>query len=384
MGLFLVILLFSLKATLLSFGIFFVAPFFLAAVAWLRSIVKPTDWHHRARSALYAGRVWHTRYLPIRHAFEYPLFLFCLDLAEIESEQIFEDKLWPLSLIMKFSDSDHLKNGEGLPVTAQETETSNNTSIESKSNSPLSSRILYLVAQKTKGNFEPTLKTHGVWIITHLSYYGYCFNPVSFYYVQNKSTNRTDAVVGEVSNTPWNEMHVYVLHEKSVDDVSVSVNVLPERENKQEDDSSRTLLNFVFPKAFHVSPFMEMEYKYDWTFSETFFTTGNSNNNELQIINDMRRNDDDALAFRARMQVKRTSLHPFRAAWHLASFPVYCLIIQIWIHYQAFWLFCKGVAFQPHPEGSETAASRMIGAIMVPFFALKDVLSGVAKKKKES
>jgi DUF1365 family protein len=340
--------------------------------------------------------VWHTRYLPIRHAFEYPLFLFCLDLEEIESEQIFEDKLWPLSLIMNFSDGDHLKNGEGLLVTAQKTESNDNTSIENKRNNLLSSRILHLVAQKTQGNFEPALKTHRVWIITHLSYYGYCFNPVSFYYVQNKSTNRTDAVVGEVSNTPWNEMYVYVLHEKSVDDVSVSVNVLPERENNHDDDSSsRTLLNFVFPKAFHVSPFMEMEYKYDWTFSETFISTAksnnstsnnnnnNNNNNDIQIINDMRRNDDDALAFRARMQVKRTSLHPFRAAWHLSSFPVYCLIIQIWIHYQAFWLFCKGVTFQPHPEGSETAASRMIGAIMAPFFALQDILSRTVEKKKE-
>jgi hypothetical protein len=48
------------------------------------------------------------------------------------------------------------------------------------------------------------------------------------------------------------------------------------------------------------------------------------------------------------------------------------MIIQIWIHIQAFKLFVKGVEFIPHPEGSETAASRMIGQIMAPLFAIKD------------
>jgi hypothetical protein len=67
--------------------------------------------------------------------------------------------------------------------------------------------------------------------------------------------------------------------------------------------------------------------------------------------------------------------YPFLLAWHaLIRYPIYCMIIQVWIHYQAFWLFYKGVAFQPHPNGTETAASRIIGSIMKPFFALQEML----------
>ena len=59
---------------------------------------------------------------------------------------------------------------------------------------------------------------------------------------------------------------------------------------------------------------------------------------------------------------------------------MYCVIIQIWIHIEAFWLFLKGVEFIPHPKGSETAASRIIATAMTPLFALTDWLS---QKKEE-
>jgi DUF1365 family protein len=357
--------------------VFVLLPFVLAGITLLR---QPGKAWQTYRSSLYYGRVWHTRYTPIHHAFEYPFFLFCLDLDEVENGRLFEEQLWPLSILMYFRECDHLKNGEG------------NGGISGIDIPPerLSSRILRLVSERTEKAFEPTLESHRILLVTHLCYYGYCFNPVSFYYVQNRATTRTDAVVGEVSNTPWNEMHAYVLHEKSVDDVSVSV--LPGKVIKplsgetmcDDEASSPSKINYVFPKGFHVSPFMEMEYMYDWTFSEMFSTTSSNNQDStttIRIVNDMRSKADDTLAFRARMQVDRKSLHPFRAAWHLASYPVYCMIIQVWIHYQAFWLFLKGVTFQPHPQGSETTVSRIIGNIMVPFFAMQDVFRGKNKEK---
>jgi hypothetical protein len=51
---------------------------------------------------------------------------------------------------------------------------------------------------------------------------------------------------------------------------------------------------------------------------------------------------------------------------------MYCIIIQIWIHVQAFYLFSKGIAYQPHPLGSETSISRFIGHMMEPFFFIRD------------
>jgi hypothetical protein len=47
------------------------------------------------------------------------------------------------------------------------------------------------------------------------------------------------------------------------------------------------------------------------------------------------------------------------------------MIIQIWIHIQAFKLFIKGVEFIPHPKGSETMVSSVIAALMAPLFAAK-------------
>ena len=49
------------------------------------------------------------------------------------------------------------------------------------------------------------------------------------------------------------------------------------------------------------------------------------------------------------------------------------------VHYQALWLFLKGIVFVPHPKGSESTATRTIAAIMAPFFTLRDVLKPSSK-----
>ena len=48
-------------------------------------------------------------------------------------------------------------------------------------------------------------------LLTHLRYFGQCFNPVSFYYCFDAAGERVVAVVAEVTNTPWGERHAYVL-----------------------------------------------------------------------------------------------------------------------------------------------------------------------------
>ena len=39
-------------------------------------------------------------------------------------------------------------------------------------------------------------------LLTHLAYFGYCFNPASFYYIWDAEGNSLESVVIEVSNTP--------------------------------------------------------------------------------------------------------------------------------------------------------------------------------------
>jgi uncharacterized protein len=356
-------------------AVVFCLPFVLATIALIRrKLQQHNDEQQVVHSALYAGRVWHTRFLPVRHAFSYPLFIFCLDLDE--TDELFSTALWPLSLIATFRAADHLKNGEGLLKQAT-TKKEAATAKDEPPHQSLADRVLRLVAEKTKGSFAPTADTHRILLVTHLTYYGYCFNPVSFYYVKDRRTDEIGAVVGEVSNTPWNEMYCYVLHPDSIDNVKM-------------DETTKTAnkLHYVFPKMFHVSPFMEMHYDYDWTFWNFLTDKPSSENSGIQVINNLRQQNGAAarvvMQFSAKMLVERYSMHPYRIAFHMATFPMYCVLIQLWIHYEAFRLVVKGVAFQPHPTGSETTASRIIGHMMGPYFAAQEWWDRRKAKRKAS
>lgn len=361
-------------------------------------------------SALYAGRVWHTRFRPVRHAFQYPLFVFAMDVTEMETNNNEDDdnddihfteawsrEMWPLSWIVSFHESDHLRNGEGR-----------RTITNSPPQQRFSDRVFRFVAEKTNGSFRPDSTSHRLLLITQARYYGYCFNPVSFYYLQDRrhsssAHQKIDAVVAEVSNTPWNEMHCYVLHPDSIDQVQCSCCCYDDHEKQPYQKKVR----YIFPKRFHVSPFMEMQYDYDWTFwniplSNTTTTTDESHHHHptLRIINNLQRRrpqpassgsqteeiqsaaaaeeedetaTDSLLQFSAKLVAEhRYSMHPYRIAWHMSLFPMQCMLIQMYIHYEAFRLFVwKRVPFQPHPHGSETMASRIIAKCMTPFLAMQ-------------
>ena len=83
-------------------------------------------------------------------------------------------------------------------------------------------------------------------LLTHLRYFGFVMNPVSFYYCWDKSVSRIEHIVAEVHNTPWGEQHCYVLE-------------CPR-------DWKLGRAQFFLDKEFHVSPFMPMDQKYAWEF----------------------------------------------------------------------------------------------------------------------
>ena len=49
-------------------------------------------------------------------------------------------------------------------------------------------------------------------LLTHLRYFGYVINPVSFYYCFGADGETLETVVAEVTNTPWGEQDTYVMH----------------------------------------------------------------------------------------------------------------------------------------------------------------------------
>lgn len=353
----------------------------LSILAWSNQKLRilMTGNKSELNTALYCGRVSHTRFHPILHTFSYPLFFCLLDLSEIP--RIFRGTIpfmWPLTYIISFREKDHLKNGEGR-------ERKSVKNLEE----PLEVRIRRLVQEKTNGRFRPTAQ-NPILLLTHLSYFGYCFNPVSFYFIMKdinmpsadpiKDKGKIEAIVAEVSNTPWNEMQCYVLHPDSKDMIEVKDGAVRKNKSQQELQEDCKSINYIFQKAFHVSPFMEMDHIYDWTF-------WNIEQNRIVVSTSMlkeepemdpQRNESSSSPlvrvkyFNAYFDIHKTSFTPFRLCYQMIRFPMYCMIIQIWIHIQAFKLFIKGVEFIPHPKGSETIVSSVIAFLMAPFFAMKD------------
>jgi len=361
-------------------------------------------------SKLCIGRVWHTRFHPKRHSFTYPIFMFALDLHECiaaDGRLLFRI-IYPL---IRFQPQlYHLKNREGMDPTAKD-------SAPTASPHDLSQRIFHLCAARTEQHFQPTDATHRIMLLTHLEYYGYNFNPVSFYYILSRTTGELDAIVGEVSNTPWTEMYCYVLHPQSIDRVQqeeqqcsqppsesppplgqcvASTKDEADNNHRQDYPLRRPSRFYRFPKSFHVSPFMEMDYWYDWTFQDTPLNSStfvvvnslrrrnlttedeeekvdNNNANNTDKDDNHHRNKKERLDFTARLELQTTTaLTPYNVAWQVIRFPIFCVLIQVWIHYQAALLFIKGIVYIPHPQGSETTASKTIATLMIPFFAVRD------------
>jgi DUF1365 family protein len=81
-------------------------------------------------------------------------------------------------------------------------------------------------------------------VLTYPRTFGTCFNPVSFYYAFGRD-ERLDAVVAEVTNTPWGQRHAYVLR-------------------RDPGDAGGSVLRGSDRKLLHVSPFQEMERTHRW------------------------------------------------------------------------------------------------------------------------
>ena len=183
-------------------------------------------------SYLYLGKVKHTRLKGGSfHHFEYPIFFAYLDLDEIGPYNL---EYWPIfsygSRFFSFCSLDKNHHLKGW----------------SKNDDFLSSVKSFILSKSIK-NVE---NLGSVRLLTHLTYFGYCFNPVSFYYIFNKNElSKLNTIIAEVSNTPWMEQHAYVLNES-----------IPNVEFTKRTDN---MIQVKWDKQFHVSPFMEMNYTYE-------------------------------------------------------------------------------------------------------------------------
>jgi DUF1365 family protein len=157
-------------------------------------------------------------------------------------------------------------------------------------------------------------------MLTHLRTFGHCFNPVSFYYCYDSADERIETIVTEITNTPWNERHAYVL--------------TPGRNARHN-----APLRFQFGKSFHVSPFMPMDISYDWSFTPP----------GPRLTVHMRNQRADATVFNATLALERQDITGASLASALLRFPFATLKVLGAIYWQALRLWCKRVPFHTHP-----------------------------------
>lgn len=159
-------------------------------------------------------------------------------------------------------------------------------------------------------------------MLAHLRYFGYCFNPVSFYYCYDDKDQEVETIVAEIHNTPWGQEHLYVL--------SAASSIHPSRQWRRHR----------FKKGFHISPFMDMGIDYDWRFR----LPGQMLN--VHMIN----YEKGQRLFDASLSLERRSLTRKNLTRVLFHYPAMTAKVIGLIYWQALKLTLKGAPFFTHPE----------------------------------
>lgn len=247
------------------------------------------------QSALYEGFVSHRRQHPVEHTFRYPVFMAWLNLDEL-------DKFFALSPLWsreKFNWASFRRRDFLNPDIAD-----------------LREAVQQEILRQTGETFSGD-----IFLLTHVRYLGYCFNPVSFYYCYNDG--QLEWIVAEINNTPWNERFCYVL--------------------RCEADQTRH--TFELAKLFHVSPFLPMDMQYQWQF--------NTPGHQLSVF--MCNRQQDSVIFNANLTLQRQEATASSLNRILLRYPAVTIKTVAGIYWQAFRLWLKGIPFHDHPPSDEAA-----------------------------
>ena len=239
-------------------------------------------------SGIYEGTIRHRRHHP-RREFTHRLALAYVDLKELPD--LLNGRLVASRHgLVRFRRRDYLGDSEV----------------------PLEEAVRSLVADRTGRRPDGAIR-----ILTQLRSLGHCFNPVSFYYCFDPEADRLQALVAEVTNTPWGERHAYVLSASS---------------------RASSVLEGEADKALHVSPFMSMNHRY---------TVRASTPGRTLSVNIASRNGERQV-FDATLALHRRELTARSLAGVTARYPLATLRVLALIYLHALGLKLAGAPVHPH------------------------------------
>jgi DUF1365 family protein len=243
--------------------------------------------------ALCKGRVWHKRYGSKQHEFQYSLNMWLINLQELSTIKNYS---WKINVsgfaFYKFINKRYLRdsnhyNDDDLLTRVQ------NKFIE--------------LGAKLQGNAL-------FFFLGQLNNLGLYFSPLNLYLCYHGQ--KLQYILAEVSNTPWNERHYYLINLDELD-------------------------NFM-PKEFHVSPFLHMQLLYQWYF--------NISDEKISFgINIYNLNKKD-IVFKAEYSGNVININDKVLAKEIIQAPINVYKIILGIYLEAVILFAKRIKFIPYKK----------------------------------
>ena len=255
-------------------------------------------------SGLFIGTLRHRRFAPVAHAFTYPLFMALLDIDRVPElmrvSRVTSHNRWNWA---SFNDRDHF--GE-----------------------PTRSLRDRLAADAARHGID--VPDGRIFLLTHLRYLGYAFNPVSFFYCFDRA-ERLQVVLAEVSNT-FGGSHNYWL---------------------RPDSASRTFRSST-AKSLYVSPFMPADLDYTFAFTPP----------EENLVAHMQTRHAGSVGFDATLSLARRPWNAAEIRRALVRYPAMTARVMAGIHWEALQLWWKGVPVVPRITADgvgERAAQTALG-----------------------
>ncbi|WP_299568186.1 DUF1365 domain-containing protein [uncultured Shewanella sp.] len=270
-------------------------------------IADLSDCSSQFSSGIYQGEVSHRRFTPKSHSFSYDMALMAINLDEISQlekvSRLFGMSKWSL---LKFNPQDYLNSlaSQFEEQAVEQLETDN--SILSPA-SALKQRVMWTIKQ-----LGAKFDCDEVIFAGQIRHFGFYFSPVNFYFCYQ--AGQPIYMLAEVSNTPWDQRHCYLV----------------DIQDTQTTD-----------KVFHVSPFLNLDMHYQWKIVPP------SKRLNVTIQN---RDDDNKKLFDASLHLQRKPFSSANVRQMLTAFPVMTMKIMWGIYWQAFKLFVKKIPFVAHPQ----------------------------------